>query len=179
MKQTEQEYYNVYLPGILNGYPDYTTSDPPPDPENSIAHITLIGDNINKVPRNLTEVGPEQKQYGSEVQLFGRVTPENSATPSNTIPYYPQINSQTVVTISEQNNLFADADPVVPYGTIYQTDSNPYVARLAQNNVGNPPETLPLPIGSQQVSTGTIPLDYNILLGVFETAPVELSLIHI
>ena len=173
VKQTEQEYYNVYLPGILNGYPDYTTLDPPPDPENSIAHITLIGDNINKVPRNLTEVGPEQKQYGSEVQLFGRVTPENSATPSNTIPYYPQINSQTVVTISEQNNLFADADPVVPYGTIYQTDSNPYVARLAQNNVGNPPETLPLPIGSQQVSTGTIPLDYNILLGVFETAPVE------
>ena len=173
VKQTEQEYYNVYLPGILNGYPDYTTNDVPPDPENTIAHITLIGDNINKVPRNLTEVGPEQKQYGSEVQLFGRVTPENSATPDFTIPYYPQINSQTVVTISEQNNLFADADPVVPYGTIYQTDSNPYVARLSQNNVGNPPETLPLPIGSQQVSTGTIPLDYNILLGVFETAPVE------
>ena len=174
VKQTEQEYYNVYLPGILNGYPDYISATGiPPDPENSIAHITLIGDNINKVPRNLTEVGPEQKQYGSEVQLFGRVTPENSATPSNTIPYYPQTNSQTVVTISEQNNLFADADPVVPYGTIYQTDSNPYVARLSQNNVGNPPQTLPLPIGSQQVSTGTIPLDYNILLGVFETSPVE------
>ena len=174
VKQTEQEYYNVYLPGILNGYPDYISATGiPPDPENSIAHITLIGDNINKVPRNLTEVGPEQKQYGSEVQLFGRVTPENSATPSNTIPYYPQVNSQTVVTISEQNNLFADADPVVPYGTIYQTDSNPYVARLSQNNVGNPPQTLPLPIGSQQVSTGTIPLDYNILLGVFETSPVE------
>ena len=174
VKQTEQEYYNVYLPGILNGYPDYiSATDVPPDPENSIAHITLIGDNINKVPRNLTEVGPEQKQYGSEVQLFGRVTPENSATPSNTIPYYPQINSQTVVTISEQDNLFADADPVVPYGTIYQTDSNPYVARLAQNNVGNPPAPLPLPIGSQQVSATPIPLDYNILLGVFETAPVE------
>mgnify|MGYP003683762417 FL=1 len=174
VKQTEQEYYNVYLPGILNGYPDYISSTGvPPDPENSIAHITLIGDNINKVPRNLTEVGPEQKQYGSEVQLFGRVTPENSATPTVTIPYYPQVNSQTVVTISEQNNLFADANPVVPYGTIYQTDSNPYVARLSQNNVGNPPQTLPLPIGSQQVNTGTIPLDYKILLGVFETSPVE------
>jgi hypothetical protein len=174
VKQTEQEYYNVYLPGILNGYPDYISSTGvPPDPENSIAHITLIGDNINKVPRNLTEVGPEQKQYGSEVQLFGRVTPENSPTPTVTKPYYPQVNSQTVVTISEQNNLFADANPVVPYGTIYQTDSNPYVARLSQNNVGNPPQTLPLPIGSQQVSAGAIPLDYNILLGVFETSPVE------
>ena len=34
----------------------------------------LINDNINKVPRDLTsEVGPDQKQFRSSVQLFGRV----------------------------------------------------------------------------------------------------------
>ena len=172
VKQTEQEYYNVYLPGILNGYPDYDgNASDVPDPEDSIAHITLIGDNINKVPRNLTEVGPEQKQYGSEVQLYGRVTPERSDVPTATTPYYPETNAQTVVTISEQDNLFTDSNTNPPYSTIYQSDSNPYVARLAQNNVGNPPAPLPLPIGSLQQNNISSP--YQILLGVFETAPVE------
>ena len=172
VKQTEQEYYNVYLPGILNGYPDYdSNASDIPDPTDSIAHITLIGDNINKVPRNLTEVGPEQKQYGSEVQLYGRVTPERALAPTNTQPYYPETNAQTVVTISEQDNLFTDNNTNPPYSTVYQSDSNPYIARLAQNNVGNPPTPLPLPIGSLQ--TNNIGSSYNILLGVFETAPVE------
>ena len=37
------------------------------------SHIVLINDNINKVPRDLNEVGPDQTQYRSSVQLFGRV----------------------------------------------------------------------------------------------------------
>ena len=37
----------------------------------------LLNDNINKVPRDLAEVGPEQKQFRSSVQMFGRV--ENTA----------------------------------------------------------------------------------------------------
>ena len=80
VKQTEQDYYNVYLPGILKGYPDQTgaTASPiipfPSDPPASTANIVLINDNINKVPRDLAEVGPDQKQFRSSVQLFGRVT---------------------------------------------------------------------------------------------------------
>tara|TARA_R110002049_G_scaffold38973_2_gene120303 strand:+ start:133 stop:4530 length:4398 start_codon:yes stop_codon:yes gene_type:complete len=175
VKQTEQEYYNVYLPGILDGYPDFTanaTNPPPPDPIDTIAHITLLGDNINKVPRNLTEVGPEQKQYGSEVQLFGRVSPNRTAPPTFTSPYYPQVNSQTVVTISEQDNLFADANATAPYASVYQSDSNPYVARLSQGNVSSVVgSTLPKPIGSLQVNN--LSSEYEILLGVFETQPVE------
>ena len=42
------------------------------------SHAVLINDNINKVPRDLTEVGPDQKQFRSSVQLFGRV--ENTST---------------------------------------------------------------------------------------------------
>ena len=182
VKQTEQEYYNVYLPGILDGYPNTVQADPPvagtpPDPQGTIAHITLIGDNINKVPRNLTEVGPEQKQYGSEVELFGRVTPNRSATPTVTTPYYPQINSQTVVTISEQNNLFGPIAPATSsnFATVYQTETNPYIARISQGNVKFPippaTSTLPLPIGSLQAAA--LASTYKILLGVFETSPVE------
>ena len=97
VKQQEQDYYNVYLPGMLNGYPKnqtsgsqvvYTTSGSTTTPslQNGInttqfpvsetgntSHIVLINDNINKVPRDLSEVGPDQKQYRSSVQLYGRV----------------------------------------------------------------------------------------------------------
>ncbi len=62
VQQKEQEYYNVYVPGILNGYinpPSVSTVDQP------VSHIVLTGDNINKIPRDLTEVGPDQKTFKS------------------------------------------------------------------------------------------------------------------
>jgi len=94
VKQQEQDYYNVYLPGMLNGYPKNQTygsqvtydatgiaslengvniTQFPVSETGNTAHIVLINDNINKVPRDLTEVGPDQKQYRSSVQLYGRV----------------------------------------------------------------------------------------------------------
>ena len=38
------------------------------------SHIVLTNDNINKIPRDLTEVGPTQRDFRSSVRLFGRVT---------------------------------------------------------------------------------------------------------
>jgi hypothetical protein len=94
VRQQEQDYYNVYLPGMLNGYPENQTTGSQvtysntgiPTLQNGInttqfpvsetgntSHIVLINDNINKVPRDLSEVGPDQKQYRSSVQLYGRV----------------------------------------------------------------------------------------------------------
>ena len=103
VKQQQQDYYNAYLPGILDGYPSgqtfgsqvvYTGASFDPTLENGInttnfpvgeegktSHIVLINDNINKIPRDLSEVGPDQKQYRSSVQLFGRV--ENTALTFN------------------------------------------------------------------------------------------------
>ena len=177
VKQTELEYYNVYLPGILNGYPDHgagATNEP--DPVNTVAFITILGDNINKVPKDLTEVGPDQKQFRSSVELYGRVTPSPAATPPTiNIPYYPIINPQTVSTIATQDEMFKDdtgggGTIGPPYSTVYQQDSNPYLVRLAQgNNAGNP-------IGSLQQSNYKD--TYNILLGVFETNP-RVSLLDI
>jgi len=99
VKQQQQDYYNAYLPGMLNGYPSGqtfgsqvtytgTANDPvlenginttnfPVGEEGKTSHIVLINDNINKIPRDLAEVGPDQKQYRSSVSLFGRV--ENTA----------------------------------------------------------------------------------------------------
>ena len=68
VKQTQQEYYNIYLPGVMSSYPNDQVKE-----LNQTSHVVLINDNINKVPRDLNEVGPEQRQFRSSVQLYGRV----------------------------------------------------------------------------------------------------------
>ena len=99
VKQREQDYYNAYLPGFLDGYPEKMTQGSevqyivdtgtntsyatnangineilfPGGELDNTAHAVLINDNINKIPRDLSEVGPDQKQYRSSVELFGRV----------------------------------------------------------------------------------------------------------
>ena len=157
VKQTEQDYYNVYLPGILNQDPGGGLDDP----KNTIAYITLLNDNINKVPRDLNEVGPNQKQYRSSVQLFGRVTPDNilAGGPTFNEQYYPGRESHTVSTIGEEDDLLGS---VTNYVDIYQSASNPSLARLTQSNLANP-------IGANVHSGG----NYNILLGIYETNPEE------
>jgi hypothetical protein len=68
VKQQEQEYYNVYLGGYVSGYPITGFTD-----FGRVAFATLLGDNINKVPRDLQEVGPLQTEFSASVKLFGRV----------------------------------------------------------------------------------------------------------
>lgn len=180
VKQTELEYYNVYTPGILNGYPDHDANDPViPSPEDSVAFIPLIGDNINKVPRDLNEISSDQTQFRSDVKLFGRVTPPAvilTATSTDiNIPYYPGTNAQTVAAIANQNEMFIDdvggaGNTGPPYSTIYEEDSNPYLARLAQGNINSNA------IGSLQANN--YKNIYRILLGVFETNP-RVSLLDI
>ena len=166
VKQQEQEYYNVYLPGILNPYPkDISVTE---DPTNTINTIVLLNDNINKVPRDLTEVGPEQQQFRSAVELYGRVTPQAAALPLYNQQYNPSTASNVIPTIStvasigKQNDLFDNTTNVV-FSEIYQSISNPEIARLSQDEA--------LPIGSLPV--GTQGAAYNLLLGVYETKPFE------
>ncbi len=77
VKQVEQDYYNVYSAGAMKDLPfNYITSSPPtsvsPVEENT-SFITLLNDNINKIPRDLSEVGPQDKTFRSSVKLYGRV----------------------------------------------------------------------------------------------------------
>jgi len=134
VKQTEQEYYNVYLPGILNGYPGQSGNANdinvpatfksggfenglfPTDETNVTAFTVLFNDNINKIPRDLAEVGPDQKQYRSSVTLYGRVTnlmttPLATSTPYNS-QYYARINSEGKTAISHTSTAIARAKEV-------------------------------------------------------------------
>jgi hypothetical protein len=116
VKQQEQDYYNVYLPGMLNGYPKGQTSGSqvvydtaglaslenginttqfPVSETGNTSHIVLINDNINKVPRDLSEVGPDQKQYRSSVQLYGRV--ENTKDTITIIGDDPTYSAKVII----------------------------------------------------------------------------------
>lgn len=138
VKQTEQDYYNVYLPGIMSSYPTDQTLE-----VGQTSHAVLINDNINKIPRNLSEVGPDQRQFGSSVQLFGRVENTNNviATGAGNLnaQYYAGRNSDTVSVISTVYDMF-DFDPLNPeapnfFPQFYSLDSNPLVARITTESL--------------------------------------------
>ena len=174
VKQQEQDYYNVYLPGILASYPEDATKE-----LGLTSHIVLFNDNINKVPRDLAEVGPDQKQFRSSVQLFGRVQNTNT-TPSSGLgslspdlgvvnqQYYPSRFSDTVSTIQDEFGLFNVDQAANPFPNdftlaFYEAESNPLIGRISTTNkIG---QIVP-PSSSYSIEN----------LAVYETEPVESKL---
>ena len=173
VKQKQQEYYNVYLPGILTGIP----GDLPayPDGEIYTSTITLFNDNINKVPRDLKEVGPDQTQFRSSVELFGKVSPE---LPLNTIvvpvsnplyntQYLPDLVPDITTQIARQTDLFqsdywqSNTIQYLDLTDVYDTGSNPYLARVSTQKL----------IGSGTTNPAADP--YPFFLSVYETKPTE------
>ena len=156
VKQTEQEYYNVYTAGVMQDNPyDYSTSSPPTSvaPVNAnTSFVTLINDNINKVPRDLSEVGPQDKTFRSSVRLFGRVV-NNTNNYSNTgnEQFFPQRQSFTTNAIEDLFDLFDVSefeftatpvsipvtDSISPFSSFYKADSNPFVAEFVTSQDPN------------------------------------------
>lgn len=158
VKQTEQEYYNVYLPGVMAAYPNNTTLE-----IGRTSHTVLINDNINKVPRDLSEVGPSQVQFSSSVVLFPRVN--NITTSPYNKQFYPDGDSCIVSTISNLNSLFytngvATNSPLRGVDNFYNYISNPLIARIST----------PKQIGIVENEQDITAIQH---LAVFETAPVE------
>ena len=65
VKQQQQEYYNVYGDGIARN-----TNSP-------TALINLAGDNVNKVPRDVTDTDRETGLAGSKIRLYPKVVNYN------------------------------------------------------------------------------------------------------
>ena len=209
VRQQEQEYYNVYLPGMLNGYPagqtygsevtyDLTgvpalanginTTIFPTNETNKVAHIVLINDNINKIPRDLVEVGPDQKLYRSSVQLFGRVENTITVTGSTTSfpnnkQYFPSKKADTAIAIASSMDLsFLPKTVTNELGSavynFYQLETQPSIARISTtNSIGviaypnistfGPPPTGGAPIQDPPDKSSMAPY-----LSVYETKPV-------
>ena len=154
VKQVEQDYYNIYTAGAMKDIPfNYVTKLPPTGAapfEQNTSFITLLNDNINKVPRDLTEVGPQDKTFRSSVKLYGRVM-NNANTYSVTgneqfsqlVSASPGSSEFTTNNIEDLFDLFdvSQFEDIVdqnifvtsslsPYYSFYKADSNPFVAEF-------------------------------------------------
>ena len=160
VKQQEQEYYNVYLPGFINGLPiqnrvwngtPYSTvasaggggtpiypgTDPIETERNKIFFSTVLSDNINKIPRNLQEVGPTDEEYNSDELLYIRINNPNAKEITTTgvrnAQYYPGQLVQNVLNLSTVKETELAAVPFVPF----RIPINPGTAGALINSSGN------------------------------------------
>ncbi len=106
VKQQEQDYYNVYLPGIVNGAINEDGLD-----STTRATVSLFGDNLNKVPKDLFDVGPSQTNYRSDTKLSLRVQNVNSTLDSSQ-QFYPGTDVEDVVSLSELTDLGISLDRI-------------------------------------------------------------------
>ena len=175
VKQVEQDYYNVYSAGAMKALPEIPTSSTPINPNTSF--ITLINDNINKVPRDLTEVGPQDKAFRSSVKLFGRVM--------NTERAYSMVGNEqfssanlgspgrsefTTNTIEDLFDLFtidisqhSVTDDQNPYHAFYKAESNPFIAEFITSQDSD------FQFGVTNTNTNPHPIIEN--LAILETSP--------
>jgi uncharacterized protein (TIGR02145 family) len=97
------------------------TTNFPVGETNRTAHIVLINDNINKIPRDLSEVGPDQKQYRSSVNLFGRVQ-NKSVEKGDIIGEQPEYDSVTTTIKYKSASQTSDAWQTIKPGDSIQCD---------------------------------------------------------
>ena len=131
VKQNQQEYYNVYLPGFLKG-------DLSNGPETA-THSVLIGDNINKVPRDLQEVGPNQTKYRSSEILFPVVQNYSPASAGQNWnqAFFPGQNKFNVTTVAPFDALNSLGNAVSnPVASIFENEEDPLIMRIGDNKGG-------------------------------------------
>jgi len=147
VKQVEQEYYNVYSAGAMKGLPyNYDANNISPVLSENTSFITLLNDNINKIPRDLSEVGPQDKTFRSSVELYGRV--ENNSTTNE--QFYPGRKSFTTSSIEDLYGLFdvqdfkgkfdeviPITDPLNAFHGFYKSDSDPFIAEITTSQDSN------------------------------------------
>ena len=150
VKQTEQEYYNCYIPGGLSGVPIYNNVSTALSYANiyDIGNISVYGDNINKIPKDTTDISPTDKMFGSKTSLYYRVvTPGYNASNKWNNREFTPVTEVEVTNIQQWQDfapwtttkgsttvLYPNNDP------IYNADKNPFVATLDISNLeSNPP----------------------------------------
>ena len=208
VQQLEQEYYNVYVPGATSGKIVFTgevgdgTLTTPAKPSykraNNVSNIVLYGDNINKVPKELADVGPTEEIYGSETLLYPRVVTKYIVSPTNySASWLPSLALSQSSQVYQKNEFtvnsivsFNDLGPWTAnrgkyaqkssYPNNFATTNTVYIDPLYLEASSNPfvaqIETNFLvgfsPDLQNGVSTSTPPT-FSKNLNVFETDPVE------
>jgi hypothetical protein len=173
VKQQEQDYYNVYTAGVLAGYPTLGTplvpSNQTTEFQTTVGHISLIADNINKVPADLVSVGPEQKQFRSSEVLFGRVNNTMTLGTAGNVQYYPGGNGSQFKTVLHDTStvIGTSVDLKMAYSdldaagqeNLFQVSTNPNVSRISY--------------GSSDNILGVVTTTMIPYLAIYETKPQE------
>ena len=134
VKQQQQEYYNAYLPSLLQGTPAVPGSDV------FGGYTVLLSDNINKIPADLGEVQPEQTQFRtSDEVLYPRVAPIGSSSFLDNKQVYVGNEFVTIDTIGKLSDLQPagySAGPPITANGIWKAASNPPLAEVSFYNTG-------------------------------------------
>tara|TARA_A100001201_G_scaffold21388_1_gene23677 strand:- start:13447 stop:17289 length:3843 start_codon:yes stop_codon:yes gene_type:complete len=200
VKQTEQDYYNIYTNYTGNSWSNTgttNTTDAGPTTNKQLiigkqdtgtggrSWLTLHGDNINKVPRDVEKEYDFEREglAGSEIQLWPKVIPQDGAgtsTSEHQSAGQEYIDVISIGTAVEQG-LYSGSDADLGgstelkakrriYNFVYNPETNPLVAELP--NLKKEPVGIDnIDIGvttSNNVDTDTpfgLPTDGNIGLG--------------
>jgi len=171
VKASEEDYYNAYLPNALAGSTQYSIGA-----ASDLSHITLLADNINKIPSDVTSATPEQTQFRtSDEVLFPRVAQQNWTTQTRQINVSAGENPTrsrffTVESIGKVSDLGINTNSgvgasgaAIKAAGIFDASSNPTVARLSTygttfggffNNPANNPKFVPDLNGTAWSSSG-------------------------
>ena len=152
VKQNQQEYYNVYTPGVVNGEFNSASAN------SGFAFTTLISDSLNKVPKELLDASGNQNQFRSDTLLYNVVNTTGAAPNYYNVQGFPGTNNDTVTTISTYTDMGGDLN--TDNEAIFQVTTNPFLAKLAT----------PTSLG------GIYATDFNFNLTVFETNPFVSSI---
>ena len=167
VKQQEQDYYNLYLPQILNGEPlkNITISAPYFDRVfvDSKFVTSTLGDNVNKIPREVNESNQFVDYVTSKTKLFPRVSQFGGTQSTwglffaasgtwdagtiNTGNVFNDENADGVINLGSFNNIYNTSPAGTPsYSLIeyilYKQQDNPYIT-IGTNSPDRNPFLLP------------------------------------
>ena len=121
VKQAEQEYYNVYAPALIDNIPSGNTR----------SWMTLYGDNINKVPRDVNDTNTETGTQGSSTQLLPRfiITTGSTQAPQDDNNFLDVISIGTALEHG-LNNTINSGNSSDPLAELYTSQKDPLLAEL-------------------------------------------------
>lgn len=139
VKQTQQEYYNVYASHPFTNW-DNIENEPVQgtDDFRGKSWLSLIGDNINKVPRNINDQDINRPGVaGSDVDLYPKVVFANSIKSEQNSQLHELIDVVSLGNAFEQSLFVSGQDNTSGtggfsvYNFVYSKDKNPLIAELA------------------------------------------------
>lgn len=146
VKQTEQDYYTVYAPGLKGGFPaagdkildgignlTYSADD-------SRTWVVLHGDNINKIPRDITN-STEEGVSGSIAGIYPKLVSVSGSNPTYTMKDDNIYDVISIGTAKDQGIVLEGREyvsgaitsnnkPGEVRGDIYDSSKNPLVAEI-------------------------------------------------